>query len=109
MPCDLVNIFWRSNYYHIVKDGVLNQDIDPWVNYNVWNNFIVIMKHRAVTTFANISNGMVTREKGRHSSLRVLLLLATRVAIFTRAMLAIYLSLPCRKETTTPRLPFFHL
>ena len=77
------------------------------------------MKHRAVTSFANISNGrerntrtfvkVVTREKGRHSSLRVLLLLATRVAIFTRAMLAIFLSLPCRKETTTPRLPFFHL
>ena len=79
------------------------------------------MKHRAVTSFANISNGrerntrtfvkVVTREKGRHSSLRVLLLLATRVAIFTLAifMLAIFLSLPCRKETTTPRLPFFHL
>ena len=35
MPCDLVNIFWRSNYYHIVKDGVLDQDIDSWVNYIV--------------------------------------------------------------------------
>ena len=76
------------------------------------------MKHRAVTSFANISNGRerntrtfvkVVTEKGRHSSLRVLLLLATRVAIFTRAMLAIFLSLPCKKETTTPRLPFFHL
>ena len=35
MPCDLVNIFWHSNYYHIAKDEVLDQDIDSWVNYIV--------------------------------------------------------------------------